>query len=139
MSTQTTQRRRGRGDAGETLLEVLIALVILGGAIAALVGGLSTAILSSGRHREQATANNLLRSYAEALKQTARDGYNCTGTAYTVSSDRYVTPAGWNAGNTCSGANPGTQQVTVFACPPRVTSCSTAAAPFRLDVWVRVP
>ena len=48
----------------------LIAIMIVGSAIAALISGLTTTISNSARHREMATANTLLRSYAEAVKQT---------------------------------------------------------------------
>ena len=139
MNTRRAKQPRRSFEAGETLLEVLIAMVILTGAISALIGGLASALLDSARNREQATGNTLLRSYAEAVKQSGREGFNCAGGIYVASGNRYVTPAGWRVGNVCPGANVGSQEVTVFACPPRLSSCTTSVAPFRLEIAVRLP
>jgi subtilisin family serine protease len=54
-------------DAGETLLEVLIAVAIMGIAVVAIVGGIATSILMSDIHRKQATAGAYVRNYAEAV------------------------------------------------------------------------
>src|SRR5262245_7635352 len=93
--TRHVDENRKRRDAGETLIEVLITMIILGGAIAALVGGISTTVLLSSRHRDLATANALLRSYAEAIKENARTGYQPCATTYNNLTGRYVQPTGW--------------------------------------------
>jgi type II secretory pathway pseudopilin PulG len=55
-------------EAGDTLLEVLIAIAILGIIVAALLGALLTTITSATEHRSLATLDTVLRSYAEQLK-----------------------------------------------------------------------
>ena len=54
-------------DRGETLVELLVTIVIMGIAVAAIVGGLMTSIQMSDIHRKQATAGALARDYAEGL------------------------------------------------------------------------
>lgn len=55
-------------EAGFSLAEVLITVVIVGIAFAAILGGMVTSIVVSDVHRKQATADALARSAAEAVK-----------------------------------------------------------------------
>ena len=56
------------GEAGLTLVELLVTIAIMGIAFAVLVGGMGTAVLGSDLHRKQADAENILRSFAETVK-----------------------------------------------------------------------
>lgn len=61
--------RRGLpGEGGDTLIEVLIAVVIIAIASIALIGGLTTSITSSAEHRSLATLDTVLKNFAEAAK-----------------------------------------------------------------------
>jgi hypothetical protein len=60
--------RKGRGEAGETLAELLVTISIIGLAVVVLVGALATAIKASTTHREHSTADTMARSIAEAFK-----------------------------------------------------------------------
>ncbi|TNC29576.1 PulJ/GspJ family protein [Amycolatopsis alkalitolerans] len=62
------------GDRGETLLELLVSVAILGLAGVALVGGLTTAVISSDAHRKAATAGATIRDYAETIETSVRVG-----------------------------------------------------------------
>jgi type II secretory pathway pseudopilin PulG len=62
-----TRARPGSNDEGETLLELMIAVAIMGIAVVAVVGGVATSILMSDIHRKQATAGAYVRNYAEAV------------------------------------------------------------------------
>lgn len=55
------------GDAGETLVELLITLVILGVGVVALLGGLFVTVQTSALHRNQVVAQNVLRGWAEQI------------------------------------------------------------------------
>ncbi|HEX4492836.1 MAG TPA: prepilin-type N-terminal cleavage/methylation domain-containing protein [Acidimicrobiia bacterium] len=55
-------------ERGFTLSEVLIAVVILGVAITALLGSLSSVLYTSRAHRNLATADSGVRAYAEQLQ-----------------------------------------------------------------------
>lgn len=53
-----------RGDAGDTLLELLIALVIIALAVGPILGMLMESAMSSAEHRSLATLDTLLKSFA---------------------------------------------------------------------------
>ncbi len=57
--------RADRSEAGDTLIEVLLALVVLGIASVALLVAFATSISSSAEHRGLATADTVLRTAAE--------------------------------------------------------------------------
>jgi type II secretory pathway pseudopilin PulG len=58
-----------RSESGDTLIEVLIAVVIIALAATALLGALLTSITSSVSHRSLAVDDSVLRSFAEAAKE----------------------------------------------------------------------
>jgi Tfp pilus assembly protein PilV len=59
--------RRLSDDRGSSLLEVLVAVVVLGTAGAAAIGGLYTSIRVSDVHRHQTTAAAVARDYSERI------------------------------------------------------------------------
>ena len=59
---------RASTEAGDTLIELLIAMVIIALAVTGLLGALITAISSSGEHRSLSDEDTLLRSYAETAE-----------------------------------------------------------------------
>ena len=65
-------------DRGETLVELLVAVTIMGVTVVAVVGGLATAIIMSDIHREQARVGAELRSYAAFIDGTATAAYDTT-------------------------------------------------------------
>jgi len=79
-------------DRGETLIELLLAVTIMGIAVVAVVAGLGVSILVSDIHRKQATAGAYARDYAEAI-ETAVAGGGYVPCA-TVAS--YSAPAGFS-------------------------------------------
>ena len=135
-----------RGERGETLIEILVALTIIGIAMVAIVGAMSTGIIVSDRHRKQAVAGAAVMGYAEAVKQAAKtSGYqpSCTptyGSAFAVPSGYaksivsvvFWTGAAFQA--SCSaGSDIGVQRLTL-----QVRS-SDGRASERLVVVVRKP
>ncbi|MFA5890347.1 MAG: prepilin-type N-terminal cleavage/methylation domain-containing protein [Actinomycetota bacterium] len=86
-------RRRGScGEAGVTLVEVLVTVVILGMAFAAIVGAMGTSILASDIHRKQATSEVVLRDYAETL---AAASYVTCGTTSSYEAVSFTPPTGF--------------------------------------------
>jgi Tfp pilus assembly protein PilV len=80
-------RPQDRNEAGETLIEVLISLVVIGAVVAAFFSAIVTTSTATKSQRYYVTADAVLRDYAESAKQGARDTCTSsnTGTAIPVS------------------------------------------------------
>jgi len=89
----------GRGEEGFSLVEVLITIVIVGVTFAALLGGLITTITVSSVHRKQATADSVVRSAAEWIKDGVQTPYApCGGVGpYNNSLSNLPRPSGYSA------------------------------------------
>lgn len=138
-------RGTGRPDAGETLTETLLTVVILGIATAGIVFALGTVVRTSTLDRQQALAQNTLRSWAE---QTAAGTYTACATASSFAAPNPAPATGLTAAVTavqywngiafvgsCDG-DTGIQRVTL-----RVTAAggSSAAATASVAVVLRRP
>lgn len=60
-------RRPAPGDRGETLIELLVTIVLMGLTVATILGAIANSIMLSGLHRKQAVAGAAVRTYAEAF------------------------------------------------------------------------
>jgi type II secretory pathway pseudopilin PulG len=112
---------RATRDRGESLLELIVAVTIMGIAVVAIVGSLGTAVLMSDIHRKQATAGASARDYAEAVETAvATTGYVACASSYPTGfsaptgyvasgSMAYWNGTGWQA--TCT-TDTGVQQFT---------------------------
>jgi len=87
------------GDRGETLLELVVAVAIMGVAIVAIIGGMSVGIMMSDIHRKQATAGTAARDYAETAEAWVAAGHYDASTTpvYTPATVHYSAPAGYTA------------------------------------------
>jgi prepilin-type N-terminal cleavage/methylation domain-containing protein len=75
----------GRHERGETLVEILIAIVVIGIVSSASFFAISVGATSSKSHRDLVTADEVLRNFAEAAKQAARlQCMNPTGQTLTI-------------------------------------------------------
>jgi type II secretory pathway pseudopilin PulG len=107
-------------ESGVGLIEVVMAMVVLGGAIAALLAAITTAVYSSSTHRNLVRTDTVMRNYAEATKQAVRDG--CDG-----------------------GTSGGTYSVTysatdfTFSTSPSGQTCPDATTPTLLTLSVTGP
>jgi type II secretory pathway pseudopilin PulG len=103
----------GRGarlgsDQGETLVEVLAAVVILGIAGVAVMAGLLLSVKASDIHRKETTGSAYVRSYAEAIQN-------------------YVDAAGTTNYKPCAGADWYTPAKVGFTVPTGFTASQTVA------------
>lgn len=73
-------RVRAADDRGETLLELIIAIMILGVLVVAVGSGIAVSVKVSGLHRMQSTAGAFLHNYAETL-QGAGTYTKCTASS----------------------------------------------------------
>ena len=96
-------RRPGSNDDGETLIELLIAVAIMGITVIAIVGGFATSILMSDVHRKQTTAGAYVRDYAEAVEHyvAVPGNFNATTSPIAlqtaVATDGFAAPTGFTA------------------------------------------
>jgi trimeric autotransporter adhesin len=78
--------RKHRGDRGDTLLEVLLALIVIGVGAVAILLAFTTTIIGSSEYRTLATVDTVLRSAAESAtsqiqQQPASAWANCSDTS----------------------------------------------------------
>jgi Tfp pilus assembly protein PilV len=87
-----------RGESGDTLIEVLIALVVIGLTVTALLGAFATAISASAEDRNLATIDTLLQSFAETatyqIQLQPNPSFAPCSASYTLSPS-FVHPAGY--------------------------------------------
>src|SRR5262245_26290216 len=93
-------RLHWRSDRGETLVEVLVSVMILGVAGVAIVSGLMMSVQASDSHRKQTTGGAYVRSFAEAIQDyVATSGTNhyqgCAGADYYTGKVSLGLPAGF--------------------------------------------
>jgi type II secretory pathway pseudopilin PulG len=79
---------RKKDEAGDTLIEIVVALVLIGLVVAAYFATYSTSATGSTTQRDLVTADAALRNYAEAIKTAVRASCNDNAT-YTPA---YVSP-----------------------------------------------
>ncbi len=79
--------RKG-GDEGESLVEIVVALVLIGLVVSALMAGLATAARASKSQRDLVKIDTVLRSYAESVKNQVR--FECD--PFTLAHSTYVDP-----------------------------------------------
>ena len=136
MSIPCTPRR---SDRGETLIELVVAVAILGLAAVAILGGVMMSIRTSVMHRNDASGGAYVRSFAEAIQTdvdaygyktclNAQSGYASVAvpdlpTGYTKS---VLTVQSWNGSSWGGCTVDGIQRLDL-----RVTT--TGAAPFQAD------
>jgi prepilin-type N-terminal cleavage/methylation domain-containing protein len=136
--------RRVADDRGDTLIEVLVGVIILGVAAVAIVSGMAVSIKVSDIHRKEANAGAYVRNYAEAVEAAvAGGGYVAGTTGYAAS--LYTPPLGyaaslvskqcWTASSTWGSCSTdyGVQQLTLQV------SSSDQRAVEKLVVIVRKP
>lgn len=72
MTIRASGRRcRDRSDAGESLVELLVSVMIMGIAVTAILGALGMSATSSSLHRDQGKAQNLLHNWSEKVSASA--------------------------------------------------------------------
>ncbi len=75
--------RTERSERGDTLIELLIAIVIIALTVTALLGGLVTALTASTTQKGLSTVDAILNSFAQSAQYEAQQAFmNCTPTPY---------------------------------------------------------
>jgi type II secretory pathway pseudopilin PulG len=139
-----TRVRPGSRDTGETLVELIIAVAIMGITVVAIVGGVATTILMSDVHRKQATAGSYVRSYAEAVQNYVAAGNFDATASPNYGASKVLLPQSWEeftAPNT--GINPPIVSVQCwdeadqnFPKPPAGNGCTAGSTVQQVTVNV---
>jgi type II secretory pathway pseudopilin PulG len=131
-------RTRRNDERGDTLLEVVLALIIISVVVGAFFASFTTASSASTKQRDLVTADAILRNYAEAVKSAVRDSCNNFAT-YTPA---YAAPPGFTlspdpaAPETCpTVTGPLAQQVPTVHLSAILPGGTTRS----LDIAVRTP
>jgi type II secretory pathway pseudopilin PulG len=145
-------RASTRGQAGESLLEIIITIMIMGLAVPAVVGAVLAAVGSSSQDRRQVQAQQLLTSWSETIAKkntdTSYTNGNCQPPSYYEGVSFAPTPAApagfhvsvvsvryWSAGSfvaTCA-TDEGVRQLRL-----RVTVDAALYPTFTMDRYVIV-
>ena len=67
-----------RGEAGETLIELIVTIVIMGSAILAILGGVVTMVITSASHRGSVRSGNEAATVAELIASEDTPYQPCT-------------------------------------------------------------
>lgn len=112
-------------DRGDTLVEVLVAVVIIGLAVVAMMGAILTTTTTSVDHQATATIDSALASFAEAAENTVElAAYNGAGTgpAFTT-----ACPATYQIfGSPMPARGPVGTQIAVMGTPSSLTTLGSA-------------
>jgi prepilin-type N-terminal cleavage/methylation domain-containing protein len=111
-------KRSLASEAGMTLVEVLVALVILTTAVVTLTAGMGTLALGSDRHRRTATADTIARRRAEEIKLQVRQAPAsswCVSTGSSVVDGHTVQVAPLSTPSACVNATSQIQQIRITA------------------------
>ena len=120
-----------RTERGESLIEIIFAIIVIGLVVSAVVAAISTSENGTVAHRDLVTADNVLRNYAESAKDAVRT--SCPGGGTWTPS--YTPPVGYVVSMTGSSLCPAvttTGSITLRATMPSGTVKT-------LSITVRTP
>jgi prepilin-type N-terminal cleavage/methylation domain-containing protein len=92
-----TTRRPPRDDDGYTLIEVILAVAIMGITFVAVLSGIATTVVTARVHRDQADVSTVLVSASERVKAAAYVPGATSATYLGAAQTAPSLPAGWTS------------------------------------------
>ena len=77
MTVDLATSQRAHGESGDTLIEVLVALFIMGLTFTVIVGGIGTAIIGAALQQNTTTVDSLIRSAADQVASASNTYIPC--------------------------------------------------------------
>jgi prepilin-type N-terminal cleavage/methylation domain-containing protein len=108
---------RARSERGDTLVEVLITISVVGIAFTGLLAGLATAINLSGVHRGQANADVVLVSAADSVKNQTYIACPIVNLVSYNPTQGVNLPSGWSASDVAVTSVKGWNGSAFVSCP----------------------
>lgn len=71
-------------ERGDSLIEIIIAIVVIGMVVSAITAAISTSENGSVAHRQLVTGDTVMRNYAEAVKTAVRTSCTSSGGTWTA-------------------------------------------------------
>ena len=124
--------RKG-GDEGESLVEIVMALVLIGLVVSALMAGLATVARASKSQRDLVKVDTVMRAYAESVKHQVRKECTIPGASY-VDPFAASPPAGFIASQTGPQTCPAATAVGLHTLTVGSNGVSRS-----MDIEVRLP
>ncbi len=94
-----------RTERGDTLIEIIFAIVVIGLVVSSITAAISTSVNGSTAHRQLVTGDTVMRNYAEAVKTAARTQCTSSGATWTAAYPAPGLPLGYSvnplAGQAC--------------------------------------
>jgi type II secretory pathway pseudopilin PulG len=125
---------RARSDVGETLIEIVLAIFIIGLTVTALLAGLATAGNAGNFQRISVQADTYIRNYADATKAAVQQWCVDGATAYTVT---YQAPVA--SGFQLTGAGSACPTTIAIAKPLTLNVTGPRGFLESVDIKVRIP
>jgi type II secretory pathway pseudopilin PulG len=122
-----------RNQRGDSLIEIIIAIVVIGLVVSAVIAAISTAENGTTTHRQLVTADTVMRNYAESVKQAVRS--TCTASGGTWSTSTFVQTAGYPASTPSSQSCPAVTATAVVTLNVGLPNGTTKT----MDIAVRTP
>jgi type II secretory pathway pseudopilin PulG len=125
--------RAHRTQAGDSLIEIIFAIVVIGLVVSAITAAISTSENGSAAHRQLVTADTVMRDYAEAVKQAVRS--TCTSAGGTWSTGSFTPVTGYTATTPSSHTCPDVTTTAVVRLDVGLPNGGTKS----MDIAVRTP
>jgi Tfp pilus assembly protein PilV len=133
LAADPSSARPKRMDGGESLIELLVAIVVIGIGVTALLGAWEIAVGSSSLTANQSKAQAALRSWAESISAVSETGAYAyipcaspasipgasalpAGFTGVVSEVRYWTASGWSS--SCASPDLGAERISLTVTTP---------------------
>ena len=114
-----------RNQAGDSLIEIIFAIVVIGLVVSGITAAISTSENGSTAHRQLVTGDTVMRNYAEAVKTAVRSTCTAAGGTWTATYPGTLPTGGYSVnalnGQTCPSVTTTTTVALLVSLPNATT------------------